>query len=59
MDILDEKGYINVDDDLRTPIKGIYAAGDCVKKNAFQIVTATADGANAAITCMKDLQELE
>lgn len=59
LDILDEKGYITVDDDLRTPIKGIYAAGDCVKKNAFQIVTATADGANAAITCMKDLQELE
>ena len=55
LDILDEKGYIIVDDELRTKKKGIYAAGDCVKKDAFQIVTATSDGARAAITCTRDM----
>lgn len=55
LDILDEKGYIIVDDELRTTKKGIYAAGDCVKKDAFQIVTATSDGARAAITCTRDM----
>ena len=58
LDILDEKGYIIVDEQKRTPIKGIYAAGDTVKKDAFQIVTATADGAIAAISCIKDLKEV-
>ena len=56
LEILDEKGYINVDGDLRTEIKGIYAAGDTVSKDAFQIVTAASDGARAAITCIKDLK---
>ena len=58
LDILDEKGYIIVDEFLRTKKKGIYAAGDVVKKDAFQIVTATSDGARAAITCTKDLSEM-
>jgi len=55
LEILDEKGYINVDDSCRTNIKGIYAAGDIVKKEAYQIITASADGAIAAVACMKDL----
>lgn len=55
LDILDEKGYINVSTNLRTNVKGIYAAGDIVKKEAYQIVTACSDGAIAAITCIKDL----
>ncbi len=58
LEILDEKGYIIVDEFLRTKKKGIYAAGDVVKKDAFQIVTATSDGARAAITCTKDLSEM-
>ncbi len=58
LEILDEKGYIMVDEFLRTKKKGIYAAGDVVKKDAFQIVTATSDGARAAITCTKDLSEM-
>lgn len=58
LEILDEKGYIIVDEQRRTPVKGIYAAGDVVKKEAFQIVTATADGATAAISCIKDIKEV-
>ena len=58
LDILDEKGYIKVDVKRKTTIKGIYAAGDVVKKDAFQIVTATSDGAQAAVSCIKDLKEV-
>ncbi len=55
LDILDEKGYIIVDDELRTKKKGIYAAGDCIKKDAFQIVTATSAGARDDIKCTRDM----
>ena len=55
LDILDEKGYINVDEARRTKIKGIYAAGDIVKKEAYQIITASSDGAIAAVSCIKYL----
>lgn len=58
LEILDEKGYIKVDSEKRTSVKGIYAAGDIVKKEAYQIVTATSDGALAAISCIKDLKEV-
>ena len=57
LDILDEKGYIIVDEQKRTSIKGIYAAGDVVQKEAFQIVTATSDGALSAVSCIKDMKE--
>lgn len=55
LNILDENGYINVDSEYRTKINGIYAAGDVVKKEAFQIVTSVSDGALAAVTAIKDL----
>ena len=55
LDILDENGYIDVDREYRTKIPGIYAAGDVVKKEAFQIVTSVSDGALAAISAIKDL----
>lgn len=58
LEILDEKGYIIVDQQRKTPIKGIYAAGDVIKKDAFQIVTATSDGALAAVSCIKDQKEV-
>ena len=55
LDILDEKGYIIVDERGETSIKGIYAAGDILKKEAYQIVTAASDGALSAVACIKDL----
>ncbi len=48
LDILDEKGYIIVNEDMQTSIKGIYGAGDVTKKTLRQVVTATSDGAIAA-----------
>lgn len=43
--ILDEEGYIKVDEKLETPIKNIYAVGDIIKKDTYQLVTAASDGA--------------
>lgn len=57
LDILDKDGYINVDNNYRTKISGIYAAGDVVKKEAFQIVTSVSDGALAAVSAIKDIKD--
>ena len=46
--ITDLTGYIVVNDNMETSVKGIYGAGDCNVKTLRQIVTATSDGAIAA-----------
>lgn len=48
LNILDNDGYILVDNNMETKLSGIYAIGDIVKKDLYQIVTATSDGAIAA-----------
>ena len=45
---LDEQGYLIAGEDTKTPIPGVFAAGDVRKKPLRQIVTAAADGAVAA-----------
>lgn len=45
---LDDNGYILTDDEMRTKTEGLYAAGDTRQKSLRQIVTACADGAQAA-----------
>ncbi len=44
-EILDENGYVNVNEKLETSIKGVYAIGDIIKKDTYQLVTAASDGA--------------
>ena len=39
-EILDENGYVNVNEKLETSIKGVYAIGDIIKKDTYQLVTA-------------------
>lgn len=46
--ILNEQGYVIVNEKMETSIKGIYAAGDVCAKVLRQVVTATSDGAIAA-----------
>lgn len=46
----DEGGYIIAGEDCATLVPGIFAAGDIRKKPLRQIVTAVADGANAAVS---------
>ena len=45
----DENGYVLAGEDCATRMPGLYAAGDVRKKPIRQIVTAVADGANAAV----------
>jgi thioredoxin reductase (NADPH) len=44
---VDSKGYIVADETCKTSREGIYAAGDVRTKQLRQVITATADGANA------------
>ena len=45
--IVNEKGYIHVDDNMQTSVNGIFAGGDIIEKNLRQVITAANDGAIA------------
>ena len=53
--VLDEKGYIYVDDSRETNVPGLYAVGDCVHKTTRQVITAVADGVVAAVAITRKL----
>ncbi|MBV1758914.1 MAG: thioredoxin-disulfide reductase [Dethiosulfatibacter sp.] len=48
-----ENNYIITDVDMKTNLPGVFAAGDVRKKSLRQVVTATADGAIAAVQAEK------
>lgn len=50
-----ENGYILTDDNMKTNVDMVYAAGDVRKKGLRQIVTAASDGAIAAVEVDKNL----
>lgn len=52
---LDAAGYIVADEDTKTSVKGVFAAGDVRTKTVRQVATATSDGAVAAIMAEKYL----
>lgn len=52
----DRIGYIITDEDMKTNIEGVFAAGDCRVKTLRQVVTATSDGAVATINAEKYLE---
>lgn len=54
--ILNKKGYIEVDEHFNTKEKGIYAIGDVIEKELRQVVTATSDGARVIQTILKDIK---
>ena len=53
---LNEEGYIVTDDECRTSLPGVFAAGDVRSKILKQIATAVGDGAVAAIAVEKYLE---
>lgn len=55
---LDKSGYIITDELMQTGIPGVYAAGDIRVKSLRQVVTATADGAIAAVQAEKYVDSL-
>ena len=54
---LDGYGYIVSDESCTTRTPGVYAAGDCRTKSIRQIVTATGDGAVAALAACRYLEQ--
>ncbi len=54
---LDDHGFIITDETMHTNIPGVYAAGDVVHKVLRQVVTAAADGAVAAYSAEKWIEE--
>ncbi len=52
----DERGYLKTDDNMLTNIPGVFAAGDVRVKSLRQVVTATADGAIAAVQAEKYIE---
>jgi thioredoxin reductase (NADPH) len=46
---MDEAGYVIAGEEGATTVPGIYVAGDIRKKPMRQVITAVADGANAAV----------
>ena len=46
--VLNDMGYVEVNDRMVTKVPGIFGAGDCITKNLRQVITACADGAIAA-----------
>ncbi len=53
-----EGGYIRTDEDMRTGIPGVFAAGDVRVKSLRQVVTAAADGAIAAMQAARFIEEM-
>lgn len=55
---LNERGEIVTDEDMRTDVHGVFAAGDARVKRYRQITTAVADGTVAALSAIHHLDEL-
>lgn len=54
---LDSSGYVIAGEDCRTSAEGVFAAGDVRTTPLRQVITAAADGANAAISAEKYIGE--
>ena len=57
LNIKEDNGYILVSNDMQTNIDGIYASGDIIKKDLYQIITAASEGAVAAVNIIKSLNK--
>lgn len=54
----DEKGFIKTDQDMKTSVQGIFAAGDCRTTPLRQVSTAVGDGAIAAFMAEKYIEKI-
>lgn len=54
---LDGSGYIPTSEVMKTSIEGVFAAGDVRVKTLRQVITASADGAIAAVTAEEYINE--
>lgn len=56
---MDKRGYIPVTEQMETNLAGIYAVGDNRVKYLRQVVSATGDGATAAVAAERYIEELD
>ena len=49
-----DNGYIVVNENYETNIPGVYASGDCLKKEVYQIINGASEGALAALNISKN-----
>ncbi len=56
--VVDRQGFINVNQEMATRVSGLFACGDVTKKDYRFIVTAISDGAIAALSAVKFLENL-
>ena len=54
---LNTYGYFDADESCQTRTPGVFVAGDCRSKTVRQLTTAAADGASAAITACRYLNQ--
>lgn len=52
-DVNKEKGFIIVDDECMTNKENVYACGDVIKKNVYQLTTAAGEGTTVAYSIIK------
>lgn len=57
--VLNQMGYVTVNDHMETAVPGVFGAGDCVTKHLRQVVTACADGAIAAQSASQYIKSLK
>ncbi|GAB1452470.1 hypothetical protein MASR2M47_25260 [Draconibacterium sp.] len=53
---LNDNKEIVVDSEMKTNIKGVFAAGDCINKRYRQVTTAVAEGTIAALSASEYLR---
>ncbi len=58
LSIIEDNGYIKVKN-TETKIPGIYACGDIIEKEVYQIITASSEGAEAALKAKKYISNQE
>ena len=56
---LDERGFIRVNEEMETSRPGVFAAGDCVSKRLYQVITAAGDGATAIFSAQKFVEKIK
>jgi thioredoxin reductase (NADPH) len=56
LEITNDQGYIKVNNNFETKIPGIYAVGDSIDKDYYQLVLAANDGVQAAIDIISKIK---
>lgn len=57
VDVTDSEGYLEVDEKCETRVKGIYGAGDIIRKDIYQIATAVNDGVVAVTNIIESVNK--